>query len=105
VLNNPVGNAVKYNRDGGSVTVRARHDSEWVRIDVEDTGIGIAPENIDQCRPAFALHKSAMSGTPARLYGWPNQNRPSDRRHRDPLRATTPSRASPTGQDNDRRQT
>jgi signal transduction histidine kinase len=46
ILSNLIGNAVKYNRDGGSVTVRARHDGEWVRIDVEDTGIGIARENL-----------------------------------------------------------
>jgi two-component system phosphate regulon sensor histidine kinase PhoR len=47
ILTNLVGNAVKYNRDGGSVVVRARHDGAWVRIDVEDTGIGIARENLD----------------------------------------------------------
>jgi two-component system phosphate regulon sensor histidine kinase PhoR len=46
ILANLVGNAVKYNRDGGRVTVRVRHDGEWVRIDVEDTGIGIAKENL-----------------------------------------------------------
>jgi two-component system, OmpR family, phosphate regulon sensor histidine kinase PhoR len=46
ILANLVGNAVKYNRDGGSVTVRARHEAQWVRIDVEDTGIGIAKDNV-----------------------------------------------------------
>ena len=42
VLSNLVGNAVKYNRDGGTVTVRGAVEGEWVRIDVADTGIGIA---------------------------------------------------------------
>ncbi len=57
ILNNLVGNAVKYNRDGGSVTVRAAHEGEWVRIDVEDTGVGIAPENIDQVFTEFFREK------------------------------------------------
>jgi signal transduction histidine kinase len=57
ILTNLVGNAVKYNRDGGSVTVRAQHEGEWVRIDVEDTGIGIAPENADQVFTEFFREK------------------------------------------------
>jgi two-component system, OmpR family, phosphate regulon sensor histidine kinase PhoR len=57
ILANLVGNAVKYNRDGGAVTVRARHEGEWVRLDVEDTGIGIAPENMDQVFGEFFREK------------------------------------------------
>jgi two-component system, OmpR family, phosphate regulon sensor histidine kinase PhoR len=57
VLTNLVGNAVKYNRDGGSVTVRARHEGQWVRIDVEDTGVGIAAENLDQVFTEFFREK------------------------------------------------
>ena len=59
ILTNLVGNAVKYNRDGGSVTVRARHEGEWVRIDVEDTGVGIAAENLDQVFTEFFREKRA----------------------------------------------
>ena len=44
VLNNLVSNAVKYNRDGGKVTVRMRRRGDAVRISVKDTGIGLAPE-------------------------------------------------------------
>ena len=42
VLSNLVGNAVKYNRDGGTVTVRGAVGGDgWLRLDVADTGIGI----------------------------------------------------------------
>jgi len=37
-------NAVQYNREGGSVTVRASDGWERVRIDVRDTGLGLRPE-------------------------------------------------------------
>jgi signal transduction histidine kinase len=59
ILANLIGNAVKYNRDGGSVTVRARHEGEWVRIDIEDTGIGIARENLDRVFGEFFREKRA----------------------------------------------
>jgi signal transduction histidine kinase len=57
ILNNLVGNAIKYNREGGTVSVRARHEGEWVRIDVEDTGIGVAVENVDQVFTEFFREK------------------------------------------------
>jgi two-component system phosphate regulon sensor histidine kinase PhoR len=57
ILTNLVGNAVKYNREGGSVTVRARHEEEWVRIDIEDAGIGIAKDNLDLVLTEFFREK------------------------------------------------
>ena len=44
VFNNLVSNAVKYNRDGGKVTVAIRRKGDSVRIAVSDTGIGLSPE-------------------------------------------------------------
>jgi len=44
VLNNLVSNAVKYNRDGGSVTVALERKDEAVKVQVADTGIGLTPE-------------------------------------------------------------
>ena len=41
-LSNLVENAVKYNKDGGKIGVHAFYDLEEVRIQVSDTGIGIA---------------------------------------------------------------
>ena len=57
ILSNLVGNAVKYNRDGGSVVVTALREEEWVRIEVEDTGIGIARDNLDLVLTEFFREK------------------------------------------------
>ena len=45
VLHNLVGNAIKYNRPGGHVTVRAETVDGAVRFSVQDNGIGIPAEN------------------------------------------------------------
>ena len=45
ILFNLLSNAVKFTPDGGSVEVRARAEDGNVRVDVQDTGIGIAPED------------------------------------------------------------
>lgn len=45
VLLNLLTNAIKYNVDGGHITLRADGDKESVRISVSDTGQGIAPED------------------------------------------------------------
>ncbi len=47
VLYNYVSNAIKFTPDGGRVTVRLEAEGdEFVRLEVEDTGIGIAPEDL-----------------------------------------------------------
>ncbi len=48
VLLNLFVNAVKYNRPGGSVTVRTRALESQARIEVIDTGHGIAPALVDR---------------------------------------------------------
>jgi signal transduction histidine kinase/CheY-like chemotaxis protein/HPt (histidine-containing phosphotransfer) domain-containing protein len=65
LLLNLLGNAVKFT-DQGQVTVRAdvsAIESEWVelRIDVADTGVGIAAENLDRVFLPFVQADSSTS--------------------------------------------
>ena len=43
LVDNLVSNAVKYNRPGGSIKVRAGREDKWITLEVSDTGLGISP--------------------------------------------------------------
>jgi signal transduction histidine kinase len=45
---NYITNAIKYTPPGGTITVRSVSNDGWVRVEVEDTGVGIEPD--DQAR-------------------------------------------------------
>ncbi|MCI4458498.1 MAG: histidine kinase, partial [Thermocrinis sp.] len=46
LLRNLIDNAVKYNKRGGKVLVRAKKEENKQILEVEDTGIGIPPEHV-----------------------------------------------------------
>ncbi len=54
VLVNLVNNAIKFTPDGGTIRVTARRDGSAIRIAVEDSGIGIAPEDMDRLFKPFS---------------------------------------------------
>jgi two-component system OmpR family sensor kinase/two-component system sensor histidine kinase BaeS len=46
VLSNLVANALRYTPQGGRIVLRARQLPEGVRLEVQDTGAGVAPEDL-----------------------------------------------------------
>jgi signal transduction histidine kinase len=53
ILTNLISNAHKYTLAEGSITVGARRDDGFVRVDVSDTGIGLSPEDQAQLFTKF----------------------------------------------------
>ena len=53
VLLNLGGNAIKFTPDGGRVTFRAQPSERFVRLTVEDTGVGIPPEELTKVFDKF----------------------------------------------------
>ena len=67
VMVNLCDNAIKYNRDGGSVTVEVSRDGGDAVVAVSDTGIGIPPEHQSRVFERFyrvdKSHSKASGGT------------------------------------------
>ncbi|MHC4406376.1 MAG: sensor histidine kinase, partial [Planctomycetota bacterium] len=61
VLTNLLSNAVRYNRDGGSVRVSATTDNEEVAVKISDTGIGIPREELPHIYDRFYRVDKARS--------------------------------------------
>lgn len=61
VLTNLINNAIKFT-DRGHVEVRLSQNSEWTKIEVEDTGVGIPPEQQKQVFERFRQGKNRRSG-------------------------------------------
>ncbi|MBE9126549.1 MULTISPECIES: PAS domain S-box protein [unclassified Coleofasciculus] len=63
VLVNLLSNAVKFTPEGGEVSLQvdADSDAETLQVSVSDTGIGIAPENLNQLFKPFVQLDSSLS--------------------------------------------
>ena len=71
VFSNLIDNALKYSNEGGSVTVSARVDGDFVWVDVTDRGIGMPPNVISNLFHKFyRSHRSreTVAGTGIGLY-------------------------------------
>lgn len=53
VVTNLLDNATSYNREGGSIHVSLRHDSQGIYLSVADTGIGISAEDLPRVFERF----------------------------------------------------
>ena len=58
---NLVKNAVKFTPQGGRLTVRSRNEDGWLRVEIEDSGIGIEPHSLDTIFNAFEQADEAVT--------------------------------------------
>jgi signal transduction histidine kinase len=75
VLNNLIGNAIKYSADGGEVTVRLEHDGDDVVIAVADTGPGIDAAQAERIFDLFQRLADARGPIPGEGLGLWNARR------------------------------
>jgi len=61
IFNNLISNAVKYNKDGGTVNIIVRSTPDEIIVKVEDTGFGIEKEDIPKLFQEFSRIKNAST--------------------------------------------
>jgi signal transduction histidine kinase len=65
VLDNLLGNAVKFTPAGGTITVRLRRDEDFVALEVSDTGVGIPADKLARIFERFYQ----VDGSASRRFG------------------------------------
>jgi PAS domain S-box-containing protein len=65
VLDNLIGNALKFTPAGGRITVRLQRSEDMALVEVADTGVGIPPDQLDRVFERFYQVDGSMS----RRYG------------------------------------
>jgi len=64
VLINLLSNAVKFTPAGGAVRLEAQCSGEWLTLRVTDTGVGIAPRDIERVLEPFTQADSILTPVP-----------------------------------------
>jgi len=63
IFTNLIANAIKYNRQGGVIDIRVCNRGECVEIQVKDSGVGIARENLSRIFDKFFRIRSDYTRT------------------------------------------
>jgi signal transduction histidine kinase len=63
IIANLLTNAAKYTEAGGTVSVTAHREGEWIAIRVRDTGVGIAPEMLPRVFDMFTQERQELDRT------------------------------------------
>jgi signal transduction histidine kinase len=62
-VENIVSNALKFTPEGGSILLKLDREENDIILSIQDTGIGIAPENIDRIFDKFVQLNNNISGS------------------------------------------
>ncbi|MDP3696611.1 MAG: ATP-binding protein [Candidatus Taylorbacteria bacterium] len=70
IFSNLIDNAIKYNKDGGTVTIAHKMEDDFVKTVVKDTGVGISAENLSKLfTPYFRVDgRQQIQGTGLGLF-------------------------------------
>ncbi|MGC8864964.1 MAG: response regulator [Bacteroidales bacterium] len=69
ILSNLISNAIKYNREGGKVTIKVeRTESERIEISIMDEGEGFTEEDLKKLYEPFGITKASSPQTSQRFY-------------------------------------